>query len=241
MLRWPVVISGPFIKNLLHNHSINFKKTNLSPAMWIAKQILVFLFCFTRELNLEPSLVSICQIINQSKPILPPWPFLISKTVINFCKPIPPWIRHESAMNPAPIPQPTLQPFCLSGDNSWKHGRLSGIKKKHPLHPPIRPYLTHTGKIWAKIKPSRPGEATENHQIFTKVPGDSQGRNLKSEEEEEEEEDRGECLPPAFQVGEPSVAESRIYSAGLGAKARPWCQTNRPWCRQARHGTLENP
>jgi hypothetical protein len=30
--------------------------------------------------------------------------------------------------------------------------------------------------------------------------------------------------PKEFQVGEPSVAESRLYSAGLGAKARPWCQ-----------------
>ncbi len=27
------------------------------------------------------------------------------------------------------------------------------------------------------------------------------------------------------------MAESRLYSAGLGAKARPWCQANRgrPW------------
>ena len=38
-----------------------------------------------------------------------------------------------------------------------------------------------------------------------------------------------------FQVGDPSVAESRLYSAWLGAKAQPWCQANRPWCQGTRH------
>jgi hypothetical protein len=59
---------------------------------------------------------------------------------------------------------------------------------------------------------------------------------------------RSACLPPAAGVpprppkrvskleslDDPPMAESRLYSAGLGAKARPWCLANRPWCRQAR-------
>ena len=99
--------------------------------MWITKQVLAFLFCFTRELNLYTPLMSIShiQICYQ---------LLQTYSAMN-----PPWIRHESAMNPAPIPQPTLQPFCLSGDNSWTYGRLTGIKKKHPL--PTSRILSRSG------------------------------------------------------------------------------------------------
>jgi hypothetical protein len=43
--------------------------------------------------------------------------------------------KRDNHLKPIP-PQPTLQPFCLSGDDSWTHGCLTGIKKRQPLYPP---------------------------------------------------------------------------------------------------------
>ncbi len=88
--------------------------------MWIMKQILAFLFCFTRELNLYTPLT------------------------FSLRPPIHPYLTHHPPIHPFLKPHP--QPFCLlhakaskrelSGDDSWTYGRLTGIKKKHPLHPP---------------------------------------------------------------------------------------------------------
>ena len=92
-----------------------------------------------------------------------------------------------------------------------------------------------------------PGEATENHQIFPKVPGgpvtgDSQRTNLKSEV--------SVCLRRLGVPPRPPnrVSSSRTFCGRITViLGWPWCQgtalvPGKPaWCRQARHGTLENP
>jgi hypothetical protein len=69
------------------NHIINIKIIIFFFRRRSKRQVIFpfFIFCFIRELNLCSPLVSISQIINQSKPILPP------------CAMNPPWIRHSSA------------------------------------------------------------------------------------------------------------------------------------------------
>jgi len=143
------VIAGPFYFFPPCNHIININKNNfLFPAKQKTAQFFRFIFGFIRELNLycppcfvthsarelktyTAPLVSISQIINQPKPILPP------------CAMNPPWIRthplHESA--------PTLQPFCLSGHDSWTYGRLNfgsweRVPKRGPFNPSVCPVMT---------------------------------------------------------------------------------------------------
>jgi hypothetical protein len=70
-------------------------------------------------------------------------------------------------------------------------------------------FFPHVITINIKIKPSRPGGGHGKPLNFHK----SSGRPG----------DNPTDPPKEFQVGEPSVAESRLYSAGLSAKARSWC------------------
>ena len=75
----------------------------------MTKQILAFLFCFIRELNPHSPLISIshiqiCYQLLQTHPptYRPPlYPYLISKSVINFCKPTPPPIHDCDAVGGA--------------------------------------------------------------------------------------------------------------------------------------------
>ncbi len=53
---WGVVITGPFINFLLHNHFITHKFQKKNPAKQKTAQFVPFFFCFIRELNPHPLL-----------------------------------------------------------------------------------------------------------------------------------------------------------------------------------------
>jgi hypothetical protein len=102
-----VVISGAFLKNLLHNYIINIKKKSFSGE---AKDSVIFHLFFLLHKRAKPILppcvhfsnhkliITLCSplvkitsylifILRYSPPLCP---FLISKSVINFCKPAQP-------------------------------------------------------------------------------------------------------------------------------------------------------
>ena len=120
----------------------------------MTKQILAFLFCFTRELNLCSPLVTIfhiqiCYQLLQTRPT--------GEKRYQLLQTHPP--THSSATNP--------QPFCLPGDDCRTYGRLTD-PKKNPPSKSLR--QKHGAACTARMQPARLHSALHRNQFAAHRP-----------------------------------------------------------------------